>query len=98
MLVKKLGSSIFTYRTFAFAGFVLFEYGSYSLSLYYFDKALKSFFDRDTTMLHFFERKIELEMYKFICRIFLVKSRYVEAKNFAYKLLRKAWIIECADS
>ena len=24
ILVKKLGSSIFTYRTFAFAGFVLF--------------------------------------------------------------------------
>lgn len=45
--VKKLGSNTFTYRAFAFSGFVLFEYGSYSLSLYYFDRALKSFYDRD---------------------------------------------------
>lgn len=33
-----------------------------------------------------------MQMYKFVCRIFLIKGRYVEAKNFAFKLLRKAWV------
>jgi hypothetical protein len=45
-IIKKLGSNTYIYRTYAFSGFVLFEYGSYSLSLYYFDRALKTFYDR----------------------------------------------------
>jgi hypothetical protein len=56
--VKRLGSSTFTYRAFAFSGFVLLEYGSYSLSLYYFDRALKSFYDRDAAFSFDFERKL----------------------------------------
>jgi hypothetical protein len=56
--VKRLGSATFAYRTYAFAGFVLFEYGSYSLALYYFDRALKTFYDRDTQVYYDFERQI----------------------------------------
>lgn len=30
-------------------------------------------------------------------RIFLVKNKYSEAKNFAFKMLRKSWLIADAD-
>jgi hypothetical protein len=76
-LIKKLGSATLAYRAFAFSGFALYEYGSYSLALYYFDRALKSFYDRDSSTTFEFERRIELQLYKFVCRIFLVKCRYV---------------------
>ena len=46
MRVKQVGSSTYVYRTFAFSGLVLFEYSSYSLALYYFDRAFKTFYDR----------------------------------------------------
>ncbi len=96
-MIKRLGSSTLTYRAFAFSGFVFFEYGSYSLSLYYFDRALKSFYDREGLISFGFERQLEMQLYKFVCRIFLIKGRYTEAKNFAYKLLRKAWIASDVD-
>lgn len=50
--VKKLGSFTYVYRTYAFSGLVLFEYGSYSLALYYFDRALKTFYDRETQVYY----------------------------------------------
>ena len=53
-----LGSNTFVYRTFAFSGIALFEYGSYSLALYYFDRALKAFHERGHTHPLPFERKL----------------------------------------
>jgi hypothetical protein len=44
--LKKLGSTTLIYRAFAFSAFCFYEYGSYSLSLYYFDRAFKCLYDR----------------------------------------------------
>jgi hypothetical protein len=38
-----------------------------------------------------------LQLYKAVSRIFLAKTRYNEAKNFAFKLLRKSWLLGDAD-
>jgi hypothetical protein len=34
-----------------------------------------------------------MSIYKYVGRIFLLKGRYNEAKGFAYKYLRKAWLV-----
>lgn len=75
--VKLVGSSTLIYRAFAFSGYCLFEYGSYSLSLYYFDSALKSYYDRDHPGYYLFERRLELRVYKYVSRIFLAKGQYL---------------------
>jgi tetratricopeptide (TPR) repeat protein len=91
-----LGSSTLIYRAYAFSGFVFYEYGSYSLSLYYFDRAFKCFYDRDDNY-YLFEKHLEVQLYKAVTRIFLNKTRYNEAKNFAFKLLRKSWLLGDVD-
>ena len=40
---------------------------------------------------------LEMQLYKAVCRIFLIKGKYHEAKNFAFKLLRKAWLMNNLD-
>ena len=94
--IKMLGSNTLIYRAFAFSAFCFYEYGSYSLSLYYFDRAFKSFYDREHNF-YLFEKQLQLQLYKSVSRIFLVKTRYNEAKNFAFKMLRKSWLIGDAD-
>lgn len=95
-VVRQVGSSTLLYRAFAFSAFCFHEYGSYSLALYYFDRTLKCFYDRDDSY-YLFEKQLELQLYKSVSRIFLAKSRYIEAKNFAFKLLRKSWLLADAD-
>jgi hypothetical protein len=94
--MKMLGSNTLIYRAFAFSAFCFYEYGSYSLSLYYFDRTFKVLYDREDNYF-LFEKQLELQLYKSVSRIFLSKSKYIEAKNFAFKLLRKSWMLGDAD-
>lgn len=95
-LARASGSATLGYRVAAFAGFLLFEYGSYSLALYYLDRALKGFSERGQPYLRS-ERKLELQLYKCVGRLFLAKGRVQEAKAFGFKLLRKSWALGEAE-
>ena len=75
-IVKQLGSITLIYRTYAFAGLCLYEYGSYSLALYYFDRALKGYYEKETSSYKLFEKNLELIVYKFISKIFLTRFKY----------------------
>lgn len=52
-IVKEVGSPTLLYRAFAFAGLLFLEYGSYSLSLFYFDRTFKCFYDREGSYYSF---------------------------------------------
>jgi hypothetical protein len=43
ILIKKFESSSLIFQVYTFAANVLYTYGSFSLSIFYFDKALKKF-------------------------------------------------------
>ena len=63
--------------------------------MYYLDKALKILYSKQT--IYFFDRKIEILIYKFITKVLLFKGNHKDAREFGYKYLRKTWLYENVD-
>lgn len=70
------------------SGLILFEYCSLSLTIFYFDKALKAL---SVKTFYEFDCKFEMMIYKYTAKVFVQAKKIKEAKDMAYMYLRKAW-------
>lgn len=91
---KQLQSQSLAFYGFVVSGLVLFEYGSFSLSIFYLDKALKIL---NTHQIYSFNPLLELLVYKAISKIFMQIGLFSEARDMAYMFLRKAWKFKNVD-
>ena len=86
--VRELKSLSCEFYCYTVSGLMLFEYSSLSLTIFYFDKALKVLSMKN---LYYFDYKLELRIYKHTAKVFLQIKKLREAKEMAYMYLRKTW-------
>ena len=90
-IIRKWRSNSLIFRTFEFAGLCCQFYCNFNMSIFYFMRALKLLYDQKK--FYYFERIHEIEIYKVVARVLTKKNLYKEARQFAYKALRKSWVI-----
>lgn len=66
--VRELKSISCEFYCYTVSGLILFEYSSLSLTIFYFDKALKALAMKN---LYHFDCKLELTIYKYTAKVFL---------------------------
>jgi hypothetical protein len=68
-----LKSTTFEFYCFTISGLILYEYQSLSLTIFYFDKALKALAKKK--IVYFFDFKEELKIYRIVAKVFLQSNK-----------------------
>lgn len=66
-------STTFEFYCFTISGLILYEYQSLSLTIFYFDKALKALAKKK--IVYFLDFKEELKIYRIVAKVFLQSNK-----------------------
>lgn len=86
--VKELKSPSSEFLCYVISALILYEYSSLSLTIFYFDKALKTLHNKKSRSFNY---AYELLVYRYSAKVFLQTNSRKEAKQLAYMYLRKCW-------